>query len=444
MGIFGFGINKKSKPPTSPPPAEERSHITQRAYNMSDIISEILGGFSPKVVDWNLVTLFHSMVEIQHPVELIVDRCLNAKITLKSYKDDSEIWNNEKVNRFLEQPNPMYSFDEFLTTFLCYYLVTGNAYVTSDLNGFKTNEKWKYADNYYILPSHHVDIKLKNDGRVQPFSFKSVSDIVRSFDVVFNGQHSSFSPDSVLHLRETNLEFNSRSYKGKSKLEGCKHPVSNLVAQYEARNAIFVKRGAMGAIFSKDKDDMGHIPFTEKEKKDARKKIDDTYGVTGGRETLMVLDKPIEFVRFNMSIQELQPYDEYLADVIAIASALKVPRDMAINKDKSTYANQEGSETSLYENAAIPLINKALKALSYWMGLINSGMYLNADFSHIPCLQANKKDEATTFKLNTTSYKELYSDNMITYNEMRVGLGYETIEGMDKFKNEIEKNGNNE
>lgn len=432
MKVFGFEIKRKVSSPL-----EERPHISQNRYRLLDI-NDIMGAFNPKIVDWNLVTLFHTIVEIQHPISLIVDRCLNAKITLKNYKDESDIWNNDKINKFLEQPNPIYSFDEFLTTSLCYYLVTGNTYLTSDIGNFKTNQRWRYADNYYILPSHFVDMELRNDGRVNAFSYQTISDIIKSYSLAFNGQYMTFEPESILHIKDTNLEFNNKSYKGISKLSGCKRPVSNLVAQYEARNAIFVKRGALGAIFSKDKDEFGYIPFTEKEKKENRQKIDQTYGVTGGRETLMVLDKPIEFVRFSMSIQELQPYEEYLSDTIAISSAFSIPRDMAINKDKSTYANQDGSEKSLYENVAIPLTNKWLKSLSNWMGLTSSGMYLNADFSHVPCMQEDKKEAATTLKFNTEAYSKLYDDNTITFNEKRIGLGYEKIEGMDKFKKEID------
>ena len=437
MNIFGYEFKKKSVEHTN---QNTLCTPTQRLIDVNSLIPL----FSPKVCDYNFVNLFHSIVEIYHPINLIVNRCLNAKVTLKRFKDESDVWDNKKINKFLDQPNPMLSFDQFISVILSYYLVTGNTYITSNIGNYKTNERWKYADNYYPIPSHKVDIKLKNNGIVNAFSFSYISELIQSYDVVYNGQYISFPPESVLQIKEMNLEFDRDTMKGKSKLTGCVKPISNLIAQYEARNIIFVKRGALGAIVSRDKDDFGPVAYTEKEKKDIRKQMYDSYGVTGDKDTLMILDRPSDFIRFNMSIQELQPYEEYQSDIIAIASAYQIPRDMAITKDKSTYNNQLSSEKSLYENCVIPLMNKIMKDLTNWMGLNFSGFYLNADFSHIPCMQDNRKEQASTMKLNSESYSNLYDKNVITYNEMRLGLGYEIIPGMDKFKNEIEKdNGTN-
>lgn len=408
------------------------------SYDLIDVSSRYEELFKPRVIDRNLINLFHDIVEIQHPVRLIVDRCLNAKINLYRYKDDSIVWDNEKINKFLSQPNALYDFDEFFTSMLIYYLVTGNSYMSSDFDSISTS-RWRYADNYYILPSDYVDIELQNLGKIDAFTFQEKKDIIKQYTVQKNGSKISYDPDTILHIKDVNINFNSNAYKGKSKLDSCIRPISNLIAQYEARNIIYVKRGALGAIVSRKYDAAGSVKITEEEKEGIRNSFHETYGVTGGRNPLAIIDADVDFVKFSMSIDELKPFEEYLSDTVAIASALNVPPNMAIRKDQSTFSNQEIGEISLYQNVAIPLTNKIISAIDNYLGLKDSGLYLKADFSHISQLQGNKKDEAVILKFNTESFTKLYENNSITYNEMRVGLGYERIEGMDKLKNEIDK-----
>jgi hypothetical protein len=436
MNILGYELNVRRK---SSVPEQVRTR-TQRQINIEDILSV----FNPYVAEMNMVNLFHSIAEIHHPISLIANRCLNANITLKKYSTDESVWDNEKMNNFLDKPNSLYSFNDFLYTLICYYLVTGNTYMTSDLDGYKTNELWKRSDNYYILPSHLVEITLRNNGFVSPFTHTTQSDIIQSYDITLSGQRLSFSPESVLHLKDINLKSNKKAFKGESKLLTCKHPISNLIAQYEARNLIYVKRGILGVLVSKDKDDSGFsIPFTEKEKKGFRDNVNAKYGVTDDKDLLAFMDKPVEFVNIDLSIDKLKPFEECLADTIVIASAYDIPRDLAINKDKSTYANQDGSEKSLYENVVIPLTNKIIKSISNFLGLPASGLYLNADFSHIPVLQEDKKNQATVFSLKSKSYLQLYNENIVTFNEMRVGMDMDMVPGMDKYKKDIVKDTDN-
>ncbi|MBF0651284.1 phage portal protein [Dysgonomonas sp. GY75] len=436
MNILGFEIDIRRKSMELPDENTQVVTKTQRILNIEDILPI----FEPSVIHKNLVTLFHETAEIYHPVSMITDRCLNAKITLKEYKTDSEIWNNDKINKFLEHPNALNSFRDFMSNLLKYYLVTGNAYITSDLDGYKTTDLWKYANSYHILPSQAVDIKLRNNGRIDLFRFDKISDIIQSYDVKLNGQSVSFPADSVLHIKESNLYTNKNILKGISKLDACKMPIANLIAQYEARNVIYLKRGPLGAIVTKNKDDSGYtIPLLDSQKKDINNVVNENYGLKHYKDQLLFLDKEVEFVKFSADIKDLQPHEEHLSTTIVIGSAYSIPRDLLINKDKSTYANQAGSEKSLYENVCIPLTNKCLSSISNWLGLTGNGLYLNADFSDIPCLQENKKEQATTFSLNTRSYTQLYNENAITYNEMRVGLGYESVKGMDKYKKDIEK-----
>ncbi len=95
--------------------------------------------------------------------------------------------------------------------------------------------------------------------------------------------------------------------------------MSNLIAVYEARNVIYVKRGGLGFIVSKKTDATGSIALTDDEKEQLLKQNFEKYGVRKGQVPYGISDADIDFVRTNLSIAELQPFEETLADAINIA-----------------------------------------------------------------------------------------------------------------------------
>ena len=85
--------------------------------------------------------------------------------------------------------------------------------------------------------------------------------------------------------------------------------MSNLIAVYEARNVIYVKRGGLGFIVSKKTDATGSIALTDDEKEQLLKQNFEKYGVRKGQVPYGISDADIDFVRTNLSIAELQPFE---------------------------------------------------------------------------------------------------------------------------------------
>ena len=165
-------------------------------------------------------------------------------------------------------------------------------------------------------------------------------------------------PSLVIHYKDINMRLNSSYLKGRSRLETQRYPIANLVAVYEARNVIYVKRGALGLLISKKYDADGSLPLTDKEKRNIRKEWNDNYGLTNDRSQMSIVDVPTEFVRINMSIQELMPFEETLADAIQIAGIYGIPSVLIPRKDMAKYDNQDIAEISVYSNIVIPEARK--------------------------------------------------------------------------------------
>lgn len=379
-------------------------------------IDSYLGAFNSVSITGNAISLFNEISEVAFPILTIVNRMCNGKFIIKETKTDSIVYSCDEMNRFLSNPNPIQSFDEFLKQAIIYKLITGRSFIYSPMADFLSNyNRWEMCENYYVLPAHLTNIIYQDNVRL--FSAASKEDIVKTYQTTYGCETFEITPSNILHMKDIGIGYGIQHIDGVSRLESLKYPISNLIAVYEARNAIYVKRGALGAIVGKKTDGSGSVPLSKGEKKDIRDEYNDVYGITSGKDNMLISSVPIEFLRFNQSIQELMPFEETLADAVQIAGCYNVPAVIIPRKDQSTFSNQDSAEKSLYENTVIPETQAFCKSLNSFLGLEKSGLFLDVTFDHIPVLQVNAKEKAITDKMISESCKINFMSGVITLND---------------------------
>ena len=342
MGLFDF-LRKEDKAANVPDrPPRSRGLVDLSGY---------LGVFSPYTCSGNFIEAFETMGEVFFPVDFLASRIAGGNYQLKLAKDDSVVFNNEEMNRFFSDPNPLFSFEDLVKMFFVYKYVTGNGFwqASPSVRGIKPKELWKWCDTYWVLPSDQVVINSPMS--IPLFQPSTKEDIINSYRISTNSGLMDIDPSLVIHYKDINMRLNSSYLKGRSRLETQRYPIANLVAVYEARNVIYVKRGALGLLISKKYDADGSLPLTDKEKRNIRKEWNDNYGLTNDRSQMSIVDVPTEFVRINMSIQELMPFEETLADAIQIAGIYGIPSALIPRKDMAKYDNQDIAEVGMSGSA---------------------------------------------------------------------------------------------
>jgi hypothetical protein len=396
--------------------------------DFKNVPDSYLGVFSEGVIMSNTVALFTGIPEIAFPVLQVARGISDGKYQLKLVKTDEVVYDVPEMNQFLSRPHPLYSFREMITLLACYKLVTGKAYLYGG-TGFDTlsARRWKYCKSYFVVPSQAVNTVLRPSPNL--LSGTSIGEIVDHYDISAATGIVSIRPSEVMHVRDGSLSFDGSYVEGASRLSSQKYPVCNLIASYEARNAIFVNRGALGALVSNKKDAGGYDPLTQKERDEVIKEYNNTYGTTSGKSPIMITSAPLSFVRFAMSIQEMQPFDEHLEDAVQIAGAFGVPADLIPRKDKSTYENQRGAKKSLYVDAVIPEARSLVQSLNDFLGLENDGLYLDVSFDHVPELQPDRRVEAETGKIISETCEREFQRGIITLNDWIAKTGGEKKDG---------------
>ena len=394
---------------------------------------------SPIVAGSNYLTLFSTIPEVFFPIDYIASRIAGANFQLKKTKDDSIVWANKRMNGILSRPNCLMRWKELIYQHHIYKLCTGNSFIRAAMpDVFSTAEKWRYCDYYWVLPSDKTIVEPVY-GNIPLFGIAQTEDIIRSYRLEYGWNGSlEIPPYQIWHDRDGSAEFYSGAMflKSKSRLASQNKPMSNLIAVYEARNVIYVKRGGLGFIVSKKTDATGSIALTDDEKEQLLKQNFEKYGVRKGQVPYGISDADIDFVRTNLSIAELQPFEETLADAINIAGAYGIPAVLVPRKDQSTFSNQATAEKSVYCSTVIPMAKQFCKDFTAFLGLEGGGYYLDCDFSDVDCLQEGLK-ESEDVKTNINKRcREQFSCGLITLNDWRAQIGESMIENplFDKLK----------
>ena len=423
MGIF---FKKQSQPVVSLKSSDE-TVITpkggvsdDRAWNIKDLFE------SPYVCGTNFMQLFRSVPEVFFPIDYIASRIAGSDFQLKKSKDDSIVWENKRMNQILTKPNCLMSWKELIYQHFVYKLCTGNAYMRAAMaENLKDVAKFKYCSNFWELPADHVDVEPVSQFDIPVFGIADEDEIIKCYRLdygVYN--RTAIPPFQVWHDRDGAPEFiSSGSFlKGHSRLASNLKPISNLIAVYEARNVIYVKRGALGFLVSQKVDDGGTTAMTPEEKKNIIDSHYGKYGVDGRHLPYGISDVPLSFVRTNLSITELQPFEETLTDAIQLAGAYGIPSVLVPRKDQSTFSNQAAAEKAVYTSVIIPMAKHFCRRLTAFLSLDEAGYYLDCNFDSVDCLQQGMKEKEEVKTLVNKRCKEQFHAGLISINDWRAQI----------------------
>ena len=418
-------------------PVDNGSGMTESVETRSSQLVRQIAA-TPFVANANFVTLFNTVPEVYWPVNYIASRAAGAKYLLKRFKDDSVVWDNEAINKMLVKPNAFETWYSTLWKHFAYKLVTGNSFIKAVMSeafaGTSTIYKW--CDKYVCLEEPFVTIDYKWQ-QADIYGNADVEDIIRAYYHNYGQSRVlPIDPRAVFHDTDDTLGFMPVDpLRAKSRLLSVLKAISNLIAVYEARNVIYVKQGGLGWLVSEVSDEMGSRALTPKEKKQVLEEADKMYGFGEGKYPYGISDVKLSFIRTNLSITDLQPFDETLADAVIIAGIYGIPPVLIPRKDQSTYSNQANAEKAVYSSVVIPLVQRFCSEFTHFLGLDQDGLYLDADFSDVDCLQTGKKEEQEVHRSISDRCKIEFESGVITLNDWRAQQGYERVEDdlYDKF-----------
>lgn len=292
LGALNFEYGRKAPTPETRSIADEMpeaytpvdgaaSYSLERPLGLEAHLEQIIGGMNGHQ---NLLTLAECVPEIYAPIKEIAVRVADAVWLLKRASNDNPIYTDKKFNDLFSSPNPTQSMKELIEEAVFYELLTGREFFYQ-LSPTATENLGDYYQNvaaWYNLPAQQVRVEYKK--AFDLYSSTELSDIVEYFEC----DNKKYYPNRVLPIQGMNLRNKKQPLEGKPALRSAKKAIANLIAVYEARGVIYMKRGMLGLIVSKKTDESGTVALKANEKKQIRDEMNKDYGLTGGKDLVGV------------------------------------------------------------------------------------------------------------------------------------------------------------
>ncbi len=379
-----------------------------------------------RTVGLSYIEMYKAIPEVFFPIEFLASRVAGAKFILKKEQDDTVVWRNKSVNGMLSQPNCVFSWEEFVHDHFVWKLATGTSFIRAVTS---LDVDYRSVLAYWVLPSDRVEVEHPNT-KMPLFGAADINDLISVIRV--NGAYGTMidiDPKQVMIDRDGLVDLSGQNYmKSHSRLESQRKAISNLLSVYDARGIIYEKRGGLGYIVSRKTGDFGTDALTEEEKRSLIEQNVERYGLRADQFPYGISDVPVDFIRTNLSIAELQPFEETLQDAISIAGAYGIPAVLVPRKDQSTFSNQSTAEKAVYTSVIIPMAKKFARAFGAFIGLEDNGLYLDCDFSDVDCLQDGLKDAETVKKMVNDRCTAQFDRGLITLNDWRAQIGEAEID----------------
>lgn len=310
-------------------------------------------------------------------------------------KGNKELVTDGDMYNLLQKPHFLQSSDEFWKTVIINWKLYGTQYT------YKKTSAGYGISSMLALPTVDTEVKLKDS--VNYLKAKDINDVIEYYEVV-NGNGTTtkiMDSNDIWNLQDESLEIKNDGYViPENPLSSIESTLATLVIISDIKNELLGNHGAMGIINPDGTDADGTVELSPTEKKTLQDSYED-YGITKGKYKLMITNKAVKFTEISLPIAELLLNEFEARAERTLAANTHIP--VTYFTADSKYQNKEIGDRELYENNIIPSSKILTDSFNSSFNLAEQGMSLEFDYSHISFLQSDKKDTATTNKLNSSN-----------------------------------------
>jgi len=351
----------------------------------------------------------------------IVYRCVNeiannaSRVKINLFRGDQEIDKHPLLD-LLYNPSPTMSQVEWFQALYSYLLISGNNYILS-VGGDNTPP----TELYNLRPDR---MSIRAGSRVMPVAYDYMlkGQVVESYLV-----DQATGGSKVKHIKLFNPldDYYGMSPMQASSVDIDQHNLSN------KHNVNLLQNGARpsGAVIFNPKDETGgHVQLSDVQRNQLRNDINQRFSGTGNAGKPMLLEGDFEWKEMGLSPKDMDFIQLKNMSAKDIALVYGVPSQLIGIPDSQTYSNFAEAKLALYNETIIPLLDRIQGDLNEWLVPMfkDDSLELRYDIDSIPAMAEQRK---RVFESVSAGVKE----GILTRNEAREALGYETMEGADSL-----------
>ena len=282
------------------------------------------------------------------------------------------------------EPNLFQDINTFRRNLVTDFILDGNIFIYYD------------GVHLYHLPSSKIAITASTDTYVEKYTF---------------GGDIDYSPNEIIHIKETSFY---SIYRGVPRLSPALRTMQ-LMANMRKFQDNFFKNGAVPGLVLKSPNTL-----SEKIKERMIQSWSIRYRPDAGGKRPLILDGGLEVDSYtNTNFKDLDFQNSIAENEKIILKALGVP---PILLDSGNNANLRPNMRLYYLETVLPIVRKINFGFERFFGFS-----VREDVTNIPALQPELRDQSQY-------YTSLVNGGIITVNEAREQLGFESVEGQDDVR----------
>lgn len=283
-----------------------------------------------------------------------------------------------------KEPNPFQDISTFRRNLVTDFLIDGNIFIYFD------------GVHLYHLPANKMTIHASDSTYIEKFTFN---------------EKISYKPSEIIHIKDNSFY---SIYRGVSRLKPALRTMVLMRSMRDFQDNFF-KNGAVPGLVLKSPNTLSEkIKERMIQSWSARYKPD-----AGGRRPL-ILDGGIEVDSIsNVNFKELDFQSAIAENEKIVLKALGIPPIML---DSGNNANIRPNMRMYYLETILPIVRKMNFAIERYFGFA-----LSEDLTNIPALQPELRDQSQY-------YSALVNTGIISPNEARDALGFDSVEGYDDLR----------
>jgi len=304
---------------------------------------------------------------------------------------------DSELVRFLENPNPLQSGEEWKIESALHYLIYGNR-ITYPVYGSSLSTLPTVMNN---LPPDKIKIELTKKRWEQ----STIEEIIEKYVLENYGETKrDFAPSELIHHKNISAE---NPFMGVSPLIALNMPITNIRGAYGFRNANINKRGALGFISNSTKDEIGAVAVGSEDRKEIEKQFSqESHGHFDGQSAIAISNANLKFESTAYPINQMMLFEEISEDMKKIIDMVGL-NDNIFSKEKSKIqANLNEGLRMAYQDSIIPFANDFCSTMSKGLRLPDDE-WLELDYSHIQALQKDELTHARVMEIKTKAIKTL-------------------------------------
>ena len=370
------------------------------------------GNFNYQNNPQEFINFYSEACPVFTATKLIADAGAAINILVKDTKKDEFV--DHEVLKLLNKPNHFTTGNLFMKQILSYYILTGNDYIN-------VVGSTKPVELNVIKPSDVTIQSSSKDGYAQSYSYCGANDSYNYKRDVISKRFFDSQKNEMLHLRDFNPDFSSDILTGSSAFLGCQLEISQYIAASVHNNSLLKNQARpSGFLTYKGSDDL-----SDSQVSGLKEEINNRLSGAKNTGRAAFLGGNFDWIQMSESIKDMDFPTLKKSTAEACYSAVQIPLPM-ISSESMSFNNYDAAKYSFYDNSVLPRLKAVLNFLttSLMPRYKNSeNLILTYDESSIECLENRKFENSAN----------AFTSGLITRNEGRTLIGYESSPGGDDF-----------